>query len=235
MEYARHANKFYERELGELRNSLKKMADLITRMLNIAMRALENPSRDLSLEARALDHEINALNFGAEELVTEIITKREVYAEELRFILSSIKIATYFERMGDLVKSSVKRLAKIGQDLPQQYVPMIREIVDLNLEFLLALSSILSDADPVKTQRIWESDDRLDSAYIKTFKSIQAELEQNPGKVKPYTHLLITVRNLERVGDYTASIAKILYYIKSGTIVTKEMAKQLAVKDDIVA
>ena len=105
----------------------------------------------------------------------------------------------------------------------------------MNQELLDSLVKVLELMEESEAQKIWESDDLLDEKYSVVFKKIQGEMVRDTNLVKPYTHLLLISRNLERIGDYTGSIAKILFYVKSGKAVTKSLAKLLARKDDIVA
>jgi len=230
-----HANKTYQKSWQELHGNLAKMLDLVLKLLDICSRNLSSPSHDLTTEARTTDQEINAINFRIDDLITEMVAKHSVFAAELRFIISAIKISTYIERMGDLAKSSVKRINKIGAAMPLRFVDPIKQIIELNRELINPLKDMLDTVNEEKAQKIWESDDWLDEAYASTFREVQAEIARKPDDVKQLTHLLLICRNLERMGDYSASIAKILYYVKSGTVVTKEMARLLAKKDDIVS
>ncbi len=231
----KHASKLYEQQLTELHTKLIAMAERVAELLETAKQALENPEKDFSLDAKTTDQQINELDFSTQDLVTEIVTKHDVYADELRFILTSIKVASYFERMGDLVKSTIKRIYKVGKNLNPETAKSLKQIADMNLAMIESLIKIIEVIDEEETQKIWESDDILDEKYSLTFKAVQSEIAAKPELIKPYTHLMLISRNLERVGDYTGSIAKIMYYVKSGKAVTKSVAKLMSKKDDIVS
>ena len=69
-----------------------------------------------------------------------------------------------------------------------------------------------------KAMNIWESDIDTDRLYLSIFKEILSYMSENPDDAKMLTHLIFISKNLERVGDYTTSIAKQTYFLIEGTV-----------------
>ena len=70
--------------------------------------------------------------------------------------------------------------------------------------------------DIQKAMTIWESDIDTDRLYLSIFKEIVSYMSDNPDDAKMLTHMVFISKNLERIGDYTTSIAKQTYFLTEG-------------------
>jgi len=216
-----HADKSYDRELKELCDFIVKMGDSVLDLLQLAAAALESPGSAAVDEAKQRDREINQLDLNIEDHATMIMTRRQPFMEELRFIISAIKMATELERMGDMAKSTVKRSAKLTKTIPENTLKDLLSMLALVRSMLIESIAIFKNFDTAQAQKILENDDKVDAIYKSLFKNLQDDMMKNPGDAATFTHVIFAAKNLERIGDHAASLAKIIYYVNSGEKVTK--------------
>ena len=135
------------------------------------------------------DAKINELRATIEEQIVNVLVKRAPMAIDLRLTISTLKISSDLERIGDLAKSVAKKIKPLPHDLPEELIASLRRLGDL-------------------VQR--QLKDILD-AYLK--KGHQNVLLKN---LDLATHLLFVTKNIERAGDHITNIAESLFYLIEG-------------------
>jgi len=63
-----------------------------------------------------------------------------------------------------------------------------------------------------------ESDVETDRLYLSIFKETLQVMTEDSDNIKMMTHLIFMSKNLERIGDYTTSIAKQTYFLIEGKV-----------------
>jgi len=138
-------------------------------------------------------------------------------ADDLREIISAIKICNALERIGDYAKNLSKRVPVINEE--KQFVAnttvisqMISIINDMTEDVIDAYNT--KDAD--KAISVWTRDLAVDNLYDSFFRELLTHMMENPRSITSATHLLFIAKNVERAGDHLTNIAEIIYYIIEG-------------------
>ena len=100
-----HTVKSYEDEFKLLDRRIAQMGGYAERLLVQAMNALERRDPKLAENAVASDEMIDKLERDLQEQVIVMIAKRQPLANDLRHIMTVLKIAGDLERIGDLAKN----------------------------------------------------------------------------------------------------------------------------------
>lgn len=212
----RHTNQTYDSELQQLRNIVVQMGRLAEDQLAQAVEALANRDPGHAEKVIEMDKKIDLLEVEADVLVIEVIARRSPVADDLRDIISALKITTMLERIGDFSKNIAKRVKVISQSKPiaisaaipriaREAQTMIREVLDAFIE---------RDAD--KAMAVWQSDDKVDALYNSMFRELLTYMVESPNTITAGTHFLFIIKNIERVGDQTTNIAEVVYYAAKG-------------------
>ena len=144
-----HIVKSYGEELMELGRKIAEMGGLSETMLSNAIQALVRGDTDLAQRVIETDHRLDVLERDVEEKAILTIAKRQPMAVDLRAIVSSIRLASDMERIGDLSKNIAKRVVAInGQFAPQKIVGGVVHMSELALDRLkrVCLGRDLPDA-----------------------------------------------------------------------------------------
>ena len=212
-----HADRSVDKELAALIANLFQMGEKVLAQLSIVQEAINAAKPEQIERVKKLDKEINALEIQVEEEVMLFFARHQPLLIELRFVTFSIKLVLILERMGDLVKNTVRRLNKLGsQPLKSEMRDELEKMVVVTMEFLKRNLQMLKqfNADIAKT--LTRRDDAIDALYKKIKKSLNAELEQSPTRARFLGQLKQVATNLERCGDFATDITRILYFIHTG-------------------
>ena len=112
-----HIVKSYEEELQNLNDNLIKMGSLVETQLSDSMEAIIKVDKDAAENIIKNDAKINELRATIEEQIVNVLVKRAPMAIDLRLTISTLKISSDLERIGDLAKSVAKKIKPLPHDL----------------------------------------------------------------------------------------------------------------------
>ena len=96
-----HIVKSYEEELQNLNDNLIKMGSLVEKQLSDSMEAIIKVDKEAADNIIKNDAKINELRAIIEEQIVTVLVKRAPMAIDLRLTISSLKISSVLERIGD--------------------------------------------------------------------------------------------------------------------------------------
>ncbi|MEM9780176.1 MAG: phosphate signaling complex protein PhoU, partial [Pseudomonadota bacterium] len=104
-----HIVSAFDDDLTMIEAKISEMGGLAEELLSGALEAVEK--RDASLAQAVIDRDekLDALEMEVEEMATNTIALRQPMAQDLRVLISAVKISTTLERIGDLAKNIAKR------------------------------------------------------------------------------------------------------------------------------
>ncbi|MXV60594.1 phosphate signaling complex protein PhoU [Natronorubrum sp. JWXQ-INN-674] len=213
----------YRRQLAELRESVLEMSELVCQRLRKALEALETKDDDLAERIIAGDHEINRLYLDLEGQCIDLFALQQPVAGDLRFIAASFKISTDLERIGDLAVNLAEYSQRAERD---RYTEIdIGYIGTQTVEMVEEAMQAYADDDPETTRDIAALDDEIDALCEGASEVVVRdllELEATTGVtgdealIEDVSRMLLTIRDLERVGDHAVNIAaRTLYMVEN--------------------
>jgi phosphate transport system protein len=221
-----HIVKSFDQELLLLDKKVAQMGGLAERLLGHAFDALERRDPKLAETAIASDRAIDLLERELQEQTILMIARRQPMANDLRHIMTVLKIAGDLERTGDLAKNIAKRaLAVSGENHPKPLMTGLRHINDLAMGQLHDVLDAFADRDADKALMVWRQDERIDAMYNSLFRELLTYMMEDPRNIGLCTHLLFGAKNIERVGDHTTNIAENVYYLVHGRALTDDRPK----------
>ncbi len=155
-----------------------------------------------------------------------MIAKRQPMANDLRHIMTVLKIAGDLERIGDLAKNIAKRaMAIAGENRPRQLMSGLGHMADLANKQLKDVLDALSTRDNAKALAVWRGDVSLDDLYNSVFRELLTYMMEDPRNIGLCTHLLFGAKNIERIGDHTTNIAENIHYLVTGQFIADDRPK----------
>jgi len=221
-----HILSSFDDELNDLRAKVVKMGSLVEEQYNNAFQALKNKDIDLANEIRKADRLIDEMDADIEKQAIHMIALRSPVADDLRDIVSTIKISAGLERIGDYAKNLAKRVTVIRH---KKTISVSSGLID---QMVTEISSMISDVidayitrDIEKVIDVWQRDKRVDNLYNSLFRELLTYMMENPQYITPATHLLFIAKNIERAGDHATNIAELVYYINEGELLALKRPK----------
>ena len=218
-----HIVKSYGEELMELGRKIAEMGGLSETMLSNAIQALVRGDTDLAQRVIETDHRLDVLERDVEEKAILTIAKRQPMAVDLRAIVSSIRLASDMERIGDLSKNIAKRVVAInGQFAPQKIVGGVVHMSELALDRLKRVIDAYAQRDVAAALDVWTHDEEIDQLYNSLFRELLTYMMEDPRNIGFCAHLLFCAKNIERIGDHATNIAETIHYLVTGTAISTD-------------
>ncbi len=212
-----HIVSSFDEDLEELRGKIVEMANLVARQFKDAETALVEKNLKLATAVRENDQMVDQMEQDIEKTAIELIAIRSPLADDLREIISAIKIGNALERIGDYAKNLSKRVAVLNEidnfEANNSVICQMIEIINLmNKDVIDAYMNKASE----KAISVWTRDIVVDNLYDTLFRELLTYMMENPEYITPATHLLFVAKNIERAGDHLTNIAELIYYIVEG-------------------
>ena len=221
-----HIVKSYEEELKLLDRRIAQMGGCAEKLLIQAIDALERRDPKLAEAAVASDTTIDNLERELQDQVITMIAKRQPIANDLRHIMTILKIAGDLERIGDLAKNIAKRaLAIAGETYPKPLMSGMRHMTEMVRQQLKDVLDSLAERDIDKALNVWRSDQEVDAMYNSLFRELLTYMMEDPRNIGLCTHFLFGAKNIERIGDHTTNIAENVHYLVLGVPITDDRPK----------
>jgi phosphate transport system protein len=213
-----HIVKSFDQELQQLDRKIAQMGGLAERLLAQGFDALERRDPKLAEAAVASDRNIDLLERDLQEQTILMIARRQPMANDLRHIMTVLKIAGDLERIGDLAKNIAKRaLAVSGENHPKSLMTGLKHMTELAMGQLKNVLDAYAERDAEKALVVWRQDERIDAMFNSLFRELLTYMMEDPRNIGLCTHLLFGAKNIERIGDHTTNIAENVYYLVHGT------------------
>lgn len=216
----------YQDRLSELRTEVVLLAELVLERYEEAVEAAETGDLRRADQIVRQDAEINRWYLELEGECIDLIARHQPVASDLRLITASFKIITDLERIGDLATNLAGRT---------EYDVGIHPAVDIRSlgmtagEMVETAVAAYESDDTAACRSVAADDDALDSECEATTQAIIRDLitehtathSSTPTANHTVAHDkttrgLLTVRDIERVGDHAVNIAaRTLYMIDS--------------------
>ena len=218
MQDSQHISSAFAQDLSDLRMDLVRLSMLATRQLSASLRAMSDFQSGQIDQLIQQDAELDKLQELIDEKVISIITMRAPRADNLRLVITAARIASDLERIGDYARNIAKRTSAVMNDNAEINLPWDRliEIGTLVTGMIDDVVDAYQKGDIDAAQAIRNSDihvDKLNTSFIQETIDL---MESNKLSAIVGTHLIFMSKNLERIGDYTTSIAEQVYFIVTG-------------------
>jgi phosphate transport system protein len=232
-----HIVKSFDAELQELRRWIAEMGGIAEKMLIEGTQSLVKRDSVLAQKVIATDKRLDGLQRDIEDKAIYIIARRTPLANDLREVISAIRIAADIERIGDLSKNLAKRaIAMTGQyQEPQKALGGLNHMSRLVQGQLKDVLDSYAASDTERAYDVWARDGQIDALNTSLFRELLTYMMEDPRNITSCTHLLFCAKNIERIGDHTTNIAETIYYTVTGRTLDMDRPKGESVISELPA
>lgn len=214
----------YQTDLQTLQTDVLYMSELVVDRLWSALTAFEQKDDALAREVIDGDSEINTLYLDLEADCIDLLALQQPVASDLRFIAASFKLLTDLERIGDLAANlanySLQADHGVGpevdvQEIGETVTEMVEDAMVAYAEADTTLCYTLADRDDAVDTHCSEISERIVRDLLD--RQVDAAGDVNMEQLlADVSRLLLTVRDLERIGDHAVNIAsRTLYMVEN--------------------
>jgi phosphate transport system protein len=206
----------YQDELATLRGEVGAMADLSLDRYWEAVEVLETGDSEQARRIIDSDGELNEWYLDIERECIDLIALQQPLASDLRFVASSFKIVTDLERIGDLACN----LADYGREFDGEFEIDLEPIARLAGEMVDDAMASYTRQNAEIARSVAARDEQLDEHCKRASETIVRQLVTDTVGAEPIEQrlqrvfrLLVTIRDIERVGDHAVNISARTHYM----------------------
>jgi phosphate transport system protein len=186
-------------------------------MVADATRALLGSDNALAQRVISDDVIMDAKQRELDDQAITLIARRQPMAQDLRAVVSAIRMAADLERIGDLAKNIAKRVSAVGQTVtPKTLAHSIEDMTALVHDQVADVVKLYVKRDSGGLPQLRADDEKIDIKYTGIFRELLTYMMEDPRNITACTHLLFCAKNLERIGDHVTNIAENAYYVMTG-------------------
>ncbi len=206
----------YHEELDALTEQLVEMTRLVGSAITRASTALLDADLTLAETVIAADHAINALRDDLDRRALDLLARQQPVASDLRTIVTSLRMSSDLERMGDLARH-VARVAR--RRFPESAVPAtlrstVVEMSQVAARLVAKAGSVIASQDVTAALELESDDDRMDRLHRALFTALLDPA--SPYGVEEAIDITSVGRYYERFADHAVSVARRVVYLVTG-------------------
>jgi phosphate transport system protein len=211
----------FQDDLDALRAGVLGLGETVTDRLRTAVAALDEGDRERARHVLEGDHVVNERYLELERDCIELFTLQQPVASDLRFVAASFKILTDLERVGDLAMNLGGYVIEMHREFaPRADLVNVGELVADQVEAAL---DAYESGDPAACHAVADRDDEIDGLCGRAAEVLLRDLADRAPEgealetlLEETFQLLLTIRDLERVGDHAVNVAaRTLYMAES--------------------
>lgn len=206
----------FEDAQKQLDQEILRMGVLVEESLHRAIRCLTNRDVELAKDVVRRDETINAIQVEIEDRCIVLMATEQPVASDLRRLVTSLKIVTQLERMGDHAMHVAKGAIKLSKRPHMKPLPDIPRMGDLCARMVREVLTAFIDGDAGKAVEVAKLDEQVDALNGRVRRKMIAHMTEDTGYVRQCVDLLFVSRFLERFADHVTNICEWIVYNVSG-------------------
>jgi len=206
----------YNEKIRDIDRKILMMGTYVEESINKCIKALLTKDKKLAKAIISDDAIINDLEIKIQDDLIILIATEQPVAGDLRHVITSLKIVTQLERMGDHAVHIAKATLDIAD---QKYIkPLIDvpKMADIGVKMLHDALSAFSDFDPKLAEDVAQLDDAVDQLRDQVNRELVTYMLQDMKEFNQITSLLFIARWLERFADHVTNICEWIVYDCTG-------------------
>lgn len=215
------------RDLENLKKEMLYMGSMVEGAINKAINSLVKRNTGWAEEVMRGDDEIDAKENEIQEECLKVLALHQPVAEDLRFIITVMKVNNDLERMGDLAVNIAERGVYLSTQppirAPLNFSKMMERVQSMVHESLNALVN----SDTALARKVWREDDAVDEMNKEMYVALQDLMREDPDTIPRAIHTLSASRHLERIADLATNIAEDIIFMAEGEIVRHRLEDYL--------
>ena len=204
----------FERELEAIEARIIELFAIVAEDLPEATNALLTGNNEILQRLTERDKEVSALYPETEQLANREILLQAPVADDLRFLLSVLRVLTEFELSHDLELQIASRANHfLADDLSPRTRGIIERMGSLASDMWRQAADCWYQRDRSAALALAERDDEMDQLYS----SLIAELASGSMPLPVTMEMTLVARFYERIGDHAVNIARRVVYLAGST------------------
>lgn len=207
---------YYLSQIKALEDGLVAMGDECMKLLSLSLKSLVNKDKELAETVLDASKKVDLDGMRLEDKCIELMALQQPMASDLRFLVTTLRILTDFERLSRYAWDIGKITLRIDTE---PLLPQINDILDLyklvNGMIKDSLKSFVT-GDVELAKGMGARDEVVDAKYDQIRRALIDEMVRHPSSIDMASHLSFVAMYLERSADHACIIASWTIYRVTG-------------------
>ena len=206
----------FHQNLQQISDQLVEMTRLASSAVTRATTALLDADVHLAESVITADKQIDIVREELDALAVDLLARQQPVATDLRMVVTSMRMSSDLERMGDLARhiAKVARLRYPESAVPPELRATILQMGQVAERIVAKAGSIIAARDVEEALQIERDDDEMDTLHRELFEHLV------DGTWKHGTEAAVDItllgRYYERFADHAVSVATRVVYLVTG-------------------
>jgi phosphate transport system protein len=204
-------------DLDKITDQLVEMTRLAGSAVARATTALLDADVHLAESVIAADDHLDAIRTELDVLSIDLLARQQPVATDLRIVVTSMRMSSDLERMGDLARhiAKVARLRYPESAVPPALSAHILQMGQIAERIVAKAGSVIASKDTGAALSLEQDDDAMDELHRQLFEAI---LRDSGSEMPRETLVDLTLlgRYYERFADHAVSVAQRVVYLVTG-------------------
>ena len=213
-----HTSKRYDAELEAIRSRVLQMGGLVETQITAAIEALITGNIPLAEQVVADDDRVNALEVRIDEDCAHIIARRQPAAQDLRMVMTIVKMITDLERVGDEAEK-IARMTKLIYSSERLLLPRFNEVKVASgyaIDMLKKSLDAFARLDVAAAASVVKQDRLLDDQFRGILRQLITFMMEDARTISTSIEILFVAKALERIGDHAKNMSEGVVYLVKG-------------------
>jgi phosphate transport system protein len=211
------ARKNFHDQLGVVHDDLVRLAALVVEALSKGTEAMLAGDVAAGQALIDADDTLDLMALDIEERCYQLLALQQPMAGDLRQLVTAIRLASEFERSGDLVTNILKGAQRLnGPPSEPRLRGLLQQMSDLAASLMRRSIEAYADGDAAKAKALDVDDDVLDDRHRDYIAHVLESCRNGDIEIQAAVQLALVGRYYERIGDHAVNVGERVLYMVSG-------------------
>ena len=211
----------FHEELDAIQATLVTLGGMVSVAMVRSTEALLKADIKLAEGVISDDEKIDAIQHDLEYRTINLMARQQPVAQDLRILVTSLRMSADLERMGDLCHHIAKlaRMRYPNCAVPDELRPAFKDMGAVANRIIDKVGKVIDQHDSVGAIELDQDDDEMDKLHRYLLTTMQNG--QWPHSIEMTIDITLLGRYYERCADHAVSIAKRVYFLVNGEYATE--------------
>ncbi len=214
----------FHEELDAIQATLVTMGEMVSTAMSRSSQALLNADVKLAEQVISDDEKLDSIQHDLEARAINLMARQQPVAQDLRILVTSLRMSADLERMGDLCHH-IAKLARMRYPevaVPTELLKTIENMGTTAVKIIEKSTHVIKTQDLQAAIELETDDDEMDKLHRALFVTLLDDSWTHG--IEAAIDMTLLGRYYERCADHAVSIARRVYFLVKGEYASESQA-----------
>jgi phosphate transport system protein len=214
----------FHEELDAIQATLVTMGEMVAVAMERSSEALLNADVKLAEQVISEDEKLDTIQHDLEARAINLMARQQPVAQDLRILVTSLRMSADLERMGDLCHHIAKlaRMRYPAVAVPPELISTIENMGKTAVKIIEKSTHVVKTQDLQAAIELETDDDEMDTLHRALFVALLDDSWSHG--IETAIDMTLLGRYYERCADHAVSIARRVYFLVKGEYASESRA-----------